>query len=171
MANKNHRASASQFFIAGELCRRGHAAVVTMGNTPNTDILVSNADGTRFVHIQVKTYVPNPKGCTCSVGKKAERDYGPNFFWILGGIQQQGQEANFDYYIIPSSVMAKYMREGHQNWLNKLGKNGRPHEDHDMRFVFIPPKPDDRSGFDITPYLNAWHLIDALLSTDENCAQ
>ena len=34
---KSTRGNASQFFIAGELCRRGYSAVVTLGNTPNTD--------------------------------------------------------------------------------------------------------------------------------------
>src|SRR5512143_367104 len=55
--DKSTRGNASQFFVAGELCRRGYLAVVTMGNTPNTDILCSNIDGTRFVHIQVKTFL------------------------------------------------------------------------------------------------------------------
>ena len=41
-----------------------------MGNTPNTDILCSNSEGTKFVHIQVKTYVPGNK--TVTVGVKAE---------------------------------------------------------------------------------------------------
>jgi|GEM_PF-7063310 len=44
-------------FVAGELCRKGDSAVVTLGNTPNTDIPCSNLEGTRFVHIQVKTFV------------------------------------------------------------------------------------------------------------------
>jgi hypothetical protein len=56
-ADKGFRADASQFFIAGELCRRGLVAVVTMGNCPNTDILCSNAQGTGFVHVQVKTFL------------------------------------------------------------------------------------------------------------------
>ena len=56
--DKNYRGNASQFFIAGELCRRGYSAVVTLGNTPNTDILCSNLEGTKFVHIQVETFVP-----------------------------------------------------------------------------------------------------------------
>ena len=60
------RGNASQFFIAGELCRRGYSAVVTLGNTPNTDILCSNLAGTRFVHTQVKTFIPGIN--TCSVG-------------------------------------------------------------------------------------------------------
>lgn len=74
--DKTTRGNASQFFIAGQLCRMGYSAVVTLGNTPNTDILCSNVEGTKFVHIQVKTYVPGIR--TCSVGKKAQKEYGPN---------------------------------------------------------------------------------------------
>jgi len=84
LMDKSTRGNASQFFIAGELCRRGYSAVVTLGNTPNTDILCSNIEGTEFVHIQAKTFIPGIR--TCSVGKKAEKVYGPNFFWVLGGI-------------------------------------------------------------------------------------
>src|SRR5207244_4409272 len=54
LRDKSSRGNASQFFIAGELCRPGYSAVVTLGNTPNVDILCSNQKGTRFAHIQVK---------------------------------------------------------------------------------------------------------------------
>ena len=102
------RGISSQFFIAGELCRRGLSAVVTLGNTPNTDILCSNLEGTRFVHIQVKTFVPGIK--TCSVGKKAEKYYGDNFFWVLGGIPSPDSKDEFIYYIIPSKIMAEKIK-------------------------------------------------------------
>lgn len=49
--DKSYLGASSQFFLAGELCRRGYAAVVALGNTPNTDVLCSNRDGTKFVHI------------------------------------------------------------------------------------------------------------------------
>ena len=62
-----------QFFVAAELCRRELVAVITLGNCPNTDILVSNAQGTRFAHVQVKTFVPGNK--TCSVGMKAQNEF------------------------------------------------------------------------------------------------
>jgi hypothetical protein len=57
-SDKSTRGNASQFFVAGELCRRGWVAVVTLGNTPNTDILCSNTAGTKFVHVQVKILFP-----------------------------------------------------------------------------------------------------------------
>ncbi|MBU2609465.1 MAG: hypothetical protein KJ606_00760 [Chloroflexi bacterium] len=109
---KSTRGNASQFFVAGEPCRRGYSAVVTLGNTPNTDILCSNIEGTKFVHIQVKTFVPGNR--TCSVGMKAEKDFGENFFWVLGGIPGPGSKSSFEYYIIPASEMSKNISEGHR---------------------------------------------------------
>src|SRR4051812_12653023 len=82
--DKSLRGTASQFFVAGELSRRGLVAVVTMGNCPTTDILCSNVEATRFAHIQVKTFrVGSQK---CAVGRKAETLRGSQFFWVLVGL-------------------------------------------------------------------------------------
>ena len=156
------RGNASQFFIAGELCRRGYSAVVTMGNTPNTDILCSNIEGTRFVHIQVKTFVPGNK--TCIVGMKAARDYGEKFFWILGGIPIPGSDRSFEYYIIPSHEMARHVAQAHGRWLSTPGKAGRPHQDSDVRTVHLPPGRSF-SGWDISEYRDRWDLIEDKLKT------
>jgi hypothetical protein len=158
---KSTRGNASQFFIAGELCRRGYSAVVTLGNTPNTDILCSNIDGTRFVHIQVKTFVPGNN--TCSVGLKAEKDFGENFFWVLGGIPKPDQNAEFVYYIIPSSEMARHVSQAHALWLATPGKSGQPHKDSNVRTVHIPPRASF-SGWDISDFKNRWELIERKLA-------
>lgn len=157
---KSARGNASQFFIAGELCRRGYSAVVTLGNTPNTDILCSNIEGTRFVHIQVKTYVPG--NSTCSVGLKSEKDFGENFFWILGGIPQPQSKSGFEYFIIPSTDMAKNIKEAHELWLKTPGKNGQAHNQTNIRTVHIPPYKSF-SGWDISKYRERWDLIEAKL--------
>ena len=158
---KSSRGNASQFFVAGELCRRGYSAVVTLGNTPNTDILCSNIEGTRFVHIQVKTFVPGNR--TCSVGMKAEKDFGENFFWVLGGIPKPNTTAEFIYYIVPASVMAKNVAEAHQLWLKSVGLKGQEHKDNTVRTVHLPPHKSF-SGWDIGEYLDRWDLIDAKLN-------
>ena len=155
--DKVNRGNASQFFIAGELCRRGHSAVVTLGNTPHTDIFCSNNQGTKFVHIQVKTFKPGNK--TCSVGKKAEKNYGENFFWVLGGIPE-APSLDFIYYIIPSSVMAERVKAEYLQWKNTPGAKGQERQDTDLRTVHIPKSP---SGWDITQYKNRWDLIDNAL--------
>ena len=158
---KSTRGNASQFFVAGELCRRGYSAVVTLGNTPNTDILCSNLEGTRFVHIQVKTFMPG--GRTCSVGVKAEKDFGENFFWVLGGIPKPESKADFVYYIIPSSVMAREISKAHRAWLDVPGKKGQEHNDNTIRTVNLPPHTA-MTGWDVSEFQNRWDLIEQKLA-------
>ena len=154
------RGNASQFFVAGELCRRGYAAVVTLGNTPNTDILCSNLEGTRFVHIQVKTFVPGSR--TCSVGMKAEKYFGENFFWVLGGIPTPDSDKEFEYYIIPSITMSEKVKNGHQIWLSTPGKNGQKHNDTSIRTLLLPPLIHI-GDWDLSEYRNRWDLIEEKL--------
>jgi len=158
--NKNARGSSAQFFVAGELCRRDLVAVVTMGNTPNTDILCSNAEGTKFVHIQVKTYVPGNR--TVTVGLKAEKNFGKNFIWVLAGIPTTMSTADFEYYIIPSAVVSKNVAKAHQMWLNDPGINGRVRRDGSVRTITLPPYAS-YSGWRIDEYKNRWGIIEQLL--------
>ena len=155
------RGNASQFFVAGELCRRGYAAVVTLGNTPNTDVLCSNLAGTMFVHIQVKTFVPGIR--TCSVGLKAERYFGNNFFWVLGGIPLPDSNKEFEYYIIPSKDMSENILENHRIWLRTPGKKGQKHNDNSVRTVTLPPHLH-LNGLDLSIYKNRWDLIENKLT-------
>jgi hypothetical protein len=159
-SDKSTRGNASQFFVAGELCRRGYAAVVTLGNTPNTDVLCSNREGTKFVHIQVKTFVPGNK--TCSVGLKAEREFGPRFFWVLAGIPAPKSTSLFEYFIIPAADMARNVRELHKRWLASPGKNGRQHQDSKVRAVNVPPNKYSYI-WSIEDYRERWDLIIAQL--------
>ena len=155
------RGNASQFFVAGELCRRGYAAVVTMGNTPNTDVLVSDIEGRRFVHVQVKTFVPGNR--TCSLSRKAEKTYGRNFFWVLCGLPKMDSAATVCFYVIPAEVLARNVAESHKIWLKTPGKKGQEHRDSNMRTVAIPPRKT-RNGWSIEKYLNRWDLIEKRLT-------
>jgi hypothetical protein len=134
--DKSHRGNASQFFVAGELCRRGYAAVVTLGNTPNTDVLCSNRAGTRFAHIQVKTFVPGSSK-TCSVGVKSERQFGEAFFWILAGIPAPTSDHPFEYFIIPTKTMASKVSSYHRKWLEQPGMRGQSRNDSTVRAVGV----------------------------------
>jgi len=160
-ADKSHRGNASQFFVAGELCRRGWMAVVTMGNCPNTDVLVSNKEGTKFAHVQVKTFVPGNR--TCSVGAKAEKEFGDNFFWVLAGIPEPGQASDFVYHVIPSAEMSFHVKRSHKAWLDTPGMKGQPHNPTTMRTVNLPPHVDG-FGWDLNAYKNRWDLIADKLS-------
>ncbi|QWD46339.1 hypothetical protein G6659_02195 [Polynucleobacter paneuropaeus] len=161
--NKNARGSSAQFFVAGELCRRNLVAVVTMGNTPNTDILCSNTGGTKFVHIQVKTFVPGNK--TVTVGQKAEKAFGQNFIWVLAGIPIAGSDKDFVYYIIPSPIVSKNVKEAHDLWLRTLGKKGQAHNETSVRTIHLPPF-ESENGWNIDEYKNRWDLIEGLLNDE-----
>ena len=161
--NKTTRGNASQFYVAGELCRRGYAAVVTMGNTPNTDVLCSNIEGTKFVHIQVKTFVPG--NATCSIGRKAEIGFGANFFWVIAGIPHP-DSSDFLYYIIPSIIIAENTKKMHEKWLRTPGKKSQAHNDNAVRVVHIPPHKSEYS-WDISEYKNRWDLIESKLYVEK----
>lgn len=156
--DKGHRRDASQFFIAGELCRRGMVAVITLGNCPNTDILCSDPEGTRFVHIQVKTFRPGDK--TCSIGAKSEKNYGDNFLWVLGGIPTEDTATDFVYYIVPASIMSKKVQAEFQAWLKVPGKK-KPHDpENTVRTIYLPPHKQSW----LAEYKNRWDLIENKLT-------
>jgi len=161
-SDKGYRGDAAQFFVAGELCRRGVVAVVTMGNSPNTDILCSNAQGNRFVHVQVKTFVPGNRNC--SVGPKSERDYGEGFVWVLAGIPLPASSSPFQYYVIPAADIASNVRECFRLWAETPGRNGQRHqaETNTVRAIFLPPRVN-ANGWSLEQYSNRWDIIGAKL--------
>ncbi len=159
--DKSSRGAAAQFFVAGELCRRGMVAVVTLGNSPNTDILCSNSQGTKFAHIQVKTFSPGNK--TVMVGPRSEIEYGESFFWVLAGIPVDNASQDFVYYVIPSKVMAANVSESHKKWVSEPGKNGRVHNDSNVRTIALPPFVCN-TGWDLRSCRNNWNLITEFLS-------
>jgi len=157
--DSSSRGNASQFFVAGELCRRGYAAVVTLGNTPNTDVLCSNKAGTKFVHIQVKTFIPGNR--TCNLGNREITKFGNNFFWVIAGIPFPNNENKYDfeYYIIPSEQMAENVNDEYNRWRFAPGTIRKS----TVRTITLPKflKPEK---WDISSYRDRWDLIEEKLN-------
>jgi hypothetical protein len=158
--HKSTRGNASQFFVAGELCRRGYAAVVTMGNTPNTDVLCSNLEGTKFVHIQVKTF--SPGATKCIVGKKTNEKFTKQFFWILCGVPEVNSDNQPEYYVIPAAEMSANVEAAHQMWLGKKGLGGKERNDSAVRVVGLGSRPR-KDIWSAGEFLNRWDLIENAL--------
>ncbi len=154
--NKSLRGNAAQFFVAGELSRQKLVAAITLGNTPNTDILCSNIEGTKFVHIQVKTYVPGNR--TCTLGSKEIAHRGGLFFWVLAGIPPTESQAGIEYYIIPSEDMATNVNRQYKAWLSANENNKSK-----LRTITFPHKIK-AGGWDISAYKNNWELIKGVLN-------
>jgi hypothetical protein len=52
-----------------------------------------------------QAFVPSTK--TCSVGVKAERQFGDVFFWVLAGIPAPESDRPLECFIIPGAEMAR----------------------------------------------------------------
>jgi hypothetical protein len=82
---------------------------------------------------------------------------------VLGGIPTPESKRPFEYYIIPSDVMAKNVSEAHELWLSTPGKRGQPHTDNTVRIVPLPPRKSP-TDWDISPYRDRWDLIEDVLN-------
>jgi hypothetical protein len=152
--------NASQFSVAAELCRQGHSAVVTLGNTPNVDILCSNLKGTKFVHVQVKTFLQGAS--RCMVGPRAEINSGSTFFWILTGLAPIDSNKKNEFFIIPAKTMAFNVRRQAKNYHAALTRTGVPPKKTQIRIVPIPPLRN-KLGWSIAKFRNKWDSIDQAL--------
>ena len=119
---------AGQFFVAGELSRREYVTTMTIGNTPNFDILISTSDGGKQKTIQVKTIQENTK--KWPLQEKNEHISDENIFYVfvfLNGLAQPS------YHIVPSSVVAEQISTSHREWLAGTSKSGSMRKDNKMR--------------------------------------
>ncbi len=137
---------AGEYFVAAELSRRGHIASISLRNTRGIDILATNAAASRSVTIQCKT---NQLSRTSWVlNEKCESFVSEHHFYafvVLGGPLEQPR-----FHIVPSAVLAAFVRHDHQTWLAKPGKYGQAHADTPVRQFHDPANE----------YLERWELLD-----------
>lgn len=119
---------AGEYFVAGELSRRGYIASITLRNTRGVDILVSGRDAARSAGIQVKTNQSSSKGWILT--KKAETLKENGLFYVFVNLNGAGAPT---YHVVPSTVVAEYVSRTHSEWLSTLGRGGRQRKDSDIR--------------------------------------
>jgi hypothetical protein len=120
---------AGEYYVAAELSRRGYLAAITLRNSENIDILVSNIQGDKLFSIQAKTTQNKRKWI---LSKKIEEEKFENKFHVFVHIPNEIEE-NPEFFIIESKKLSAKIKLGHQNWLESLGKNGKIRKDSDVR--------------------------------------
>lgn len=138
MSSKSIVGNAGAYFVAAELSQRGYVATVTSRNTDNVDVLASSPDGLKTVSIQVKSSGPEQrKNFTRSwwMQKKHENVFSDNFFYVFVDLKPGNEKP--DFYVVPSKIVAEYIKESHASYLKTFGKNGKQRKDTDMRFFEI----------------------------------
>lgn len=120
---------AGEYFVAGELSRRGYMASIMLRNTKGIDILAANSTATSTAAIQVKTNQGDQKSWI--LNKKCEDFVEDNFFYVFVNLDTESKYP--DFHVVPGKIVAKFIREDHQNWLDTPGKNGQKRNDTTMR--------------------------------------
>ena len=128
---------AGEFAVLSQLALRGYIASPTLAHTKSVDILVANPTGGMW-KLQVKaTRKKNdtpisvrlfgPTVCHWRMNKKDETLIDPAILYCFVTFIGRLNEPRF--YIVPSAVVARYVREQHAHWLGTRGGRG----DSDVR--------------------------------------
>ena len=136
--------NSGEYFVAGELERRGYTVAVPMSNVKDFDILAINRETHEQFAIQVKTTGYKQKKWVLS--KKNKELKGNNIFYVFVSLNELETP---EYHIVPSKVVADTIKADHQTWLNTPGKKGQQHKDTNIRAF---TDEDDI-------YLNKWELL------------
>ena len=137
--------NSGEYFVAGELERRGFTVAVPMSNVKDFDILAINRTTYEQFAIQVKTTGYKQKKWTLS--KKNETLVGDNIVYVFVSLNELDAP---EYHIVPSKIVAETIKNLHQNWLDTPGKKGQQRNDTNIRNFF---DKDDK-------YLNCWEWLD-----------
>lgn len=107
--------NAGEYFVAGELERRGFTVAVPMSNTKDFDILAISRKTNNQYAIQVKTtHDKNKKWILAQKNEDLVDDNIIYVFVVLNGLE------NPVYHIVDSKTVARTIKESHNNWLKIL---------------------------------------------------
>src|SRR5215203_3475608 len=131
--SKNSISIAGEFAVLSQLALRGIDANLTLGNTKAVDILASNPMNGSMFKLEVKTsYNKKPVfsrlfGRTLSwvMSDKHETTEDPGLFYCFTNIEKSAN--SFIFFIVPSAIVARYVRESHQFWLGQKTTGGDVH--------------------------------------------
>ena len=134
--SKNQIALAGEFAVLSQLSLKGFDANLTLGNTKGVDILLSHPETGTMRRLEVKTHSHNRSYYSKEVGQivskwsmneKHEHMNDSDLFFCFVSIQNSSNV--FKFYIIPSAVVAEYVKWSHAFWL----KNNKKRVDTPMR--------------------------------------
>lgn len=145
--------NSGEYFVAGELERRGFTVAVPMSNVKDFDILAINRTSYEQFAIQVKTTGYKQKKWTLS--EKNEKLIGDNIIYIFVSLNELDTP---EYHIVPSKIVAETIATDYKKWLDTPRKNGQQHNETNMRNFY---DKDDT-------YLDRWDFLDSTILKSTN---
>ena len=162
--SNNSIALAGEFAVLSQLALRGYDANLTLGNTKGVDILISNPNNNKMFKMEVKTHYRNTPNHSKLFGHtidwvmslKHETIIDENLFYCFVNIEHNTHV--FKFYIVPSAIVASYVKEQHEYWLSTRENNVEPTTMRRFRLGL------DKDGYSITTplaedYEGKWELI------------
>ena len=150
--------AAGEHYVIGALLRRGVLAAAAPPGTSEVDLLIVDRSGSVSATVQVKTRLRGSSGW--SMSSKHERVEGSGLFyafvdWIDPMLPRS--------WIVPSAMVADYVRTSHASWLESPGRQGQPHNETDMRRLEDRPQsfplPERFMPGWMDRFSEAWHLL------------
>jgi hypothetical protein len=125
LSDKNTVSLAGEFAVLSQLALKGMDANMTLGRTKSVDILASDPKTKRMFRIEVKTTFRSQGGnsklfgkyaCAWMMQKKHEDIKDKDLFYCF--VNMGKDKKTFKFFVVPSSVVATYVREQHKWWLD-----------------------------------------------------
>lgn len=123
--------AAGEHLVLSRLLLRGFLAALAPHNVRKADILVNHLDSKPPCLIQVKARSGKGSDGGWHMKQKHEEINDKDMFYCFVDFEQQ----NPNIYVIPAEKVAKVVKQSHATWLARPGKNGKSHNDSDMRRI------------------------------------
>ncbi|MBN2565651.1 MAG: hypothetical protein JXB46_08070 [Candidatus Eisenbacteria bacterium] len=119
-ARNQQVARAGEYFVVGELSKRGAFAVTFAGNMPKIDVIACNQDQTRTIHIQVKTKRGGRNWHSSIVGSQPmEPQSDEANFWVF--VDLGDVTASPRYWVVPDWWIRDDIYQAHRAYLESHG--------------------------------------------------
>jgi len=127
--NPNAVSLAGEFAVLSQLALHGYDASMTLGRTKGVDILISDPKKNRMYKLEVKTNLKNIRAEPAHskmfgeivsewiMNAKHESIVDPDLFYCFVNIERGA--GRFHFYIVPSKIVAKYVKKEHEFWHKK----------------------------------------------------
>ena len=130
------------------------------------DVLIADDRGERMFSIQVKTRTQAARAKGWPMHKKHESIAGKRLFHVFVDLSKPLGEVP-DYFVIPSEIVAKVVRETHAAWVRNPGRKGQQRSlTNDMRSiqsdyasVYTVEEPGFVLGW-LDEFKESWHYFD-----------
>lgn len=118
--------NSGEYFVMGELLRRGIVSGLAPRNTPGFDIIAINKEKSANIRVKSRTSAADSWAWMAKKDGSIFRDVTTNDFSVLVDLKTPDEDV--DYYIIATRILDAALEADFQRWVHKPGRNGRPHD-------------------------------------------